>query len=303
MDITILLPGYNEADNLEPLFRQIRTVLDNLKLKAEVLFVNDGSTDDTKEVLETIKEWVSELRVIHHPVRVGLTATIETGILAAKGDIIVYLCSDMQSHPKEDIPKLLSALDDDCDVVLGYRVNRFDCKIVVSWIYNTLVRLLFGLKVHDLNWIKAFRKKCLDNIHLQSDWHRYFPLFAHSQGYKIKEIPTKCYPRGHGKSNFGFGRILIGFLDLLVVKFYLSYMKSPMLFFGSLGVIFIGLGCLLGGCLLFYLIATAFQFRLALGYYVVLILLILMGIQFFSFGFLAEYLVSIRNDIKKNETI
>lgn len=160
---------------------------------------------------------------------------MRTGFRHVRGEVVIFLPSDLESDPEEDIPKLLDKLNEGYDVVAGWRQGRNDGKLFASQIYNAVSRALFGLKAHDMNWIKALRREVLDDLHLRSDWHRFILHIAASKGYRIGEVPVNFYPRQKGKSNYGFARIPVSFLDVLVVKFLMTFSHKPMLFFGGLG--------------------------------------------------------------------
>ncbi len=218
-----------------------------------------------------------------------------TGFRNVTKEVIVFLCSDLQSDPEEDIPKLLDGIEEGYDVVTGWRQGRKEGKIVVSKIYHFLTGKLFGITAHDINWIKAFKREVMNDLQLRSDWHRYIIVIAAAKGYRIKEVKTNYYPRQYGSSKYGKKRILRGLLDLLVVKFELSFRDKPMLLFGSLGFLMMGLSvlCFLG-LLLFY-IHFGYGYRPLLF---LIILLFLSGIQLISLGFMSEIIVSLSDRLK-----
>lgn len=162
---------------------------------------------------------------------------MRTGFRHVRGEVIIFIPADLESDPEEDIPKLLTKLDEGYDVVAGWRQGRNDGKVLASQIYNAVSRALFDVQAHDMNWIKGFRRPVLDDLHLRSDWHRFILHIASEKGYKIGEVPVNFYPRKKGKSNYGITRIPISFLDVLVVKFLMTFSGKPMLFFGGLGAL------------------------------------------------------------------
>lgn len=233
--VSVFIPARNEAGNIPPLMEKIARTFHAHALDGEVIFVDDGSTDATWQEAVAASEKYPFLRLYRHRRSFGLTEAMRTGFRHVRGDVVIFLPSDLEADPEEDIPKLLAKLDEGYDVVAGWRQGRNDGKVFASQIYNMVSRALFGLEAHDMNWIKAFRRAVLDDLHLRSDWHRFILHIAASKGYKIGEVPVNFYPRQKGQSNFGFARIPISFLDVLVVKFLMTFSRKPMLFFGGLG--------------------------------------------------------------------
>lgn len=300
VNITVFIPAYNEERNVLILLKSIFKTLDEHKLDGEVLFVNDGSTDKTRETAELFALKEKRLKVVNHSKRRGLTETFITCRDNAKGKIIVFLPADLESNPKEDIPKLLYKLEEGYDLVIGWRQNRKGLKRFSSKIYNWFSNILFKTNLHDSNWIKVFKKDILKDMELRSDWYRYIPILAKVKGYKIGEVGVKVYKRRYGKSKFGTSRLFIGVLDLLVLKFFISFSKKPMLAFGLMGSALMLLGFIGGAYLIsIKLQGVAIMSRLPLLFLVVL--LILTGIQLFALGFLAEFMSSIREDIRNRK--
>lgn len=299
--ISVILPAYNEKGNVGNVIEKSVKALKDNGYSGEVVLINDGSKDGTKEEAEAVARKYTNVKVVSHRRNEGLTEALLSGFKAAKGNIIVFLCTDLQSDPEEDIPKLVNEVINGYDVVLGWRQGRQGMRTVVSRIYHLLSRIFFGISMHDMNWIKAFRKEVVEQINLRSDWHRYIPVLAKDMGFSIKEVKTSYYPRRSGETKYGPWRVLSGILDLLTIRLELSFVKKPMHLFGSIGLVFILLGFLLGiGMGLQFLIFGS-QNPPSKGFYFVLLLLLIVGIQFFSFGFIAEFLVSIKNKIRSLE--
>lgn len=296
--ISIIIPAYNEEENIPILMSSIDRTFQGHKINGEVVFVDDGSTDDTGDIAEKLTKKYKFMKVEHHGNNLGLTKAIETGFRNATGDIVVIIPSDLQSNPEEDIPKLLEKIEEGYDVVFGWRQGRKGLKIYVSKIYNFLSRILFGISIHDQNWIKAIRKKVIANMNLRSDWHRYLAIIAHHKGYKIAEVKVREYPRKFGKSKFGISRIMIGFFDLISIKLLQSFEEKPMLVFGSIGGIMVLIGFLFGVYLIFLKILGETIGNRPLLFLVVL--LILMGILLFTLGFIAELIVTLREEVRKS---
>lgn len=292
--VSIVVPAYNEVENIAPLMEHFSNMFSESKLNGEVILVDDGSTDKTFLKAKECQEKYNFLKVAVHKRNRGLTDALMTGFSRARGKIFVFWPADLQYLP-EEIPKLIERIDDGYDVVCGWKRGSYGIKRFVSFIYNLLSRIVFRVKVHDLNSVKAFRREIVDDVPWRRDWHRYMVVMAADKGYKIGEVKVKLYPRLSGQSKFGFFRIPIGFLDLLSVKFQLSFMKKPLLLFGFLGLILIFLGIVTGGVAVYLRVAKNEGLRPLL--YLV-ILLVLSGISFFALGFLAEAIVSLKDEIR-----
>jgi glycosyltransferase involved in cell wall biosynthesis len=289
--LSVFIPARNEAGNIPPLMEKIARTLRDHALDGEVVLVDDGSTDGTWNEAVAAAERYPFLRLYRHRRTFGLTEAMRTGFRHVRGDVIIFLPADLESDPEEDIPKLLSKLNQGYDVVAGWRQGRSDGKLLASQIYNVVSRALFNLQAHDMNWIKAFRREVIQDLHLRSDWHRFILHIAASKGYKIGEVPVNFYPRQKGKSNFGMARIPVSFLDVLVVKFLMTFSRKPMLFFGTLG----GLAILAALAIWTYLTILYFntpgnmQQRPLFTFAGVIFVA---GILLFLGGFLAELVVS-----------
>jgi len=301
--VSVVAPAYNEEKCIRLFIDKTIKAFKNNNLKGEILIVNDGSTDKTREIVEVIARKESLVRVINNRKNLGLTSAAWIGFKNAKEDIIVFLPSDLESNPEEDIPALLEPLGDGYDLSVGRRYGgRLNViKRITSYSFNMLARLMFKVQVHDLTWVKAFKKDVISNIELRSDWHRFLVIFVAHKGYKIKEVNTKFYPRKAGKSKFGkYGlmRLPGGFFDLITIKLLLSFSKRPMFVFGFLGTIFLIFG-FIGGVYLsiIKILGGALSPRMPLLFLVVL--LILVGTQLFALGFLTEFLASIKEKIDK----
>lgn len=292
--ISIVVPAHNEERNIPPLLDNFAKMFKESNLRGEVLVVDDGSTDKTFVVTKGLEKKYSFLKTLSNKTHRGVTAALQTGFKNATGDVYLFWPADLQYLP-EDIPKLVRKIEEGNDIVTGWKQGRYGLKTFVSFFYNLLSRWLFKIKVHDLNSVKAFRKEVLEDIALRKDWHRYMVVMAAEKGFKVDEVKLPLYPRKYGKSKFGFWRIPIGVLDLFSVKFQVSFMRKPMLFFGSIGLILLFLGFLTGLAALYLRIFQHEGFRPLL--YLV-ILLILSGISLFGLGFLAEAIVSLKEDIE-----
>ena len=235
--LSVLIPAYNEADNIEELLTRTSQAFASLQVAGELVFVDDGSSDGTGDRVAALQKDFPWARLVRHRRNRGLTAALRSGFRAARGEYIIFLPADLESNPAEDIPKLYEKLQEGYDVVAGWRQGRADGKEFASAIYNTVSRWLFGVQVHDANWIKGFRREVVEALPpLRSDWHRFLVHIAADQGFRVGEVPTTWYPRRTGRSKFGFSRIPISLLDVLVIRFLLTFSQAPMRFFGGLGL-------------------------------------------------------------------
>jgi glycosyltransferase involved in cell wall biosynthesis len=287
--LSVLAPAYNEAGSIPLLIEKLERTLAAVGRSAEVVIVNDGSTDGTADALRAAQERYLWLRVIHHRRNLGLTEALRTGFAAVRGEVIVFIPADLESDPEQDIPALLGKIEEGYDVVAGWRQGRRDGKVFASSIYNLTSRWLFGVQAHDANWIKAFRREVLDSLRLRSDWHRFLLMIASAQGYRVAEVKTSYQPRRWGRSKFGFWRIPKSLLDVLVVRFLLTFSRKPMLFFGSLG-----LGCeLVAGLVGAFLLALyAIEQTQIRPLFTLSLSLAIAGLVLLLVGFLAELIVT-----------
>uniref|UniRef100_A0A7C4CCP7 Glycosyltransferase n=1 Tax=candidate division WOR-3 bacterium TaxID=2052148 RepID=A0A7C4CCP7_UNCW3 len=293
--VSVIVPAYNEAENIEPLLAELAARLDS---SFEVVIVDDGSTDGTLEIASAACARYPFLRVCRLAHNQGKTAAIVAGAEVACGDYLCVFDADLQFSP-EDIVKQVAQLDAGADIVTGRKVGRYE-KRTVSALYNWLARRLFGLKVRDINALKTFRREILDEIHLRKDWHRYLVPLAAARGFRVAEVDVSLRPRHAGTAKYsGRRRIIIGLLDLVAVAFQLSFMRKPMLWFGTLGMLALGLGFLTG--------IVAVALRLAgHGFRPLLYLVILLtvsGLVFFAAGFLGEWLAGVTDRVERIERL
>ncbi|MDA3885739.1 MAG: glycosyltransferase family 2 protein [Candidatus Delongbacteria bacterium] len=294
--ISIFIPAYNEESNIAPLTEKINKVTSkDTHNNFELIIVNDGSSDKTLLELEIAEKKYKFVNVISHKKNLGLTETMKSGFAKCKGEYIVFLPADLESDPEEDIPKLVKKLDEGLDLVAGWRQGRDDGKLLASKIYNVVSKSLFDVKIHDMNWIKAFKREVLDDIELRSDWHRFIVMMAANKGYKIGEVKTNWYPRNSGKSKFGFMRFPKSIIDVLVVKFNMMFGSKPMQFFSMLGSLSMIIGFLGLIFLAIYYFTTQTQIR---PLFTLFTMLIIAGLQLFVTGFLAELVVSQKSVIE-----
>jgi len=294
LKISVVVPAYNEEENIPFLLENFDKMFRESKLEGEVLLVDDGSTDKTFKLAKDYEKKYIFLKALTNKTHRGLTAALQTGFKKATGDIYLFWSADLQYLP-EDIPRLIHKMEEGNDIVTGWRQGDYGIKAFVSFFYNLLSKWLFRVKVHDLNGVKAFRKEVLEDMPLRKDWHRYMAVMAAEKGFKVDEVKIPLYPRRYGKSKFGLWRIPIGVLDLFSVKFQVSFMRKPMLLFGSIGFILLFLGFLTG---LLALYLRIFQHEGLRPLLYLVILLELSGISLFALGFLAEAIVSLREEME-----
>jgi glycosyltransferase involved in cell wall biosynthesis len=244
--ISIVVPARNEEATVGMVVERSFAAFAELGCVGEVLVVNDGSRDGTAQVLASVVERFPNLRVFTHRRSQGMTAALQRMFAASHGEIVILIPADMESDPLVDIPALVQHMEaNDLDVVAGWRQGRQDSKVLASSIYNWVMRTLAQVPVHDGNWIKAMRREVVMSFPpLRSDWHRFLLMFAVHQGFTVGEVQTFYRPRPAGSSKFGWERIPISFLDVLVVKFLLTFSQAPMRFFGGLGLAGIALSLL-----------------------------------------------------------
>ncbi|OGG52239.1 MAG: hypothetical protein A3F84_04030 [Candidatus Handelsmanbacteria bacterium RIFCSPLOWO2_12_FULL_64_10] len=299
-DVTVFIPAHNEEGNIPVLIDKIARTFSDRGIDGEVVFVDDGSTDGTLREAEEEARRYPFLRVIPHRRNLGLTEAMKTGFAHARGDRIVFLCADLTSDPEEDIPKLLGKMDEGYDMVAGWRQGRADGKEPASRVYNAVCRWLFDVDAHDMNWVKAFTREVMEDLTLRSDWHRFVYMLAAEKGYRVGEVPTNCYPRRRGYSKFGWSRIPVSFLDVIALKFQTVFSRKPMIFFGGLGVVLMGVGAALFVYLAYLWLTIQTQQR---PIFTLAVMFILSGLQLFVTGFLADLVVNCDDRIEKIERI
>lgn len=295
--VSIIIPAYNEEETTSTMMSIIDRTFQEHGINGEVIFIDDGSTDGTGDLADKLAKKYDFIKVEHHIRNLGLTKAIETGFRNATGDIVVMIPADLQSDPEEDLPILLEKMGEGYDAVFGWRQGRKGSRIYVSKIYNYLSRILFGISIHDQNWIKAIRKNAISDMDLRSDWHRYLAIIAHHKGYKIAEVKVREHPRKFGKSKFGISRIIFGVFDLVSIKLLQSFEEKPMMIFGSIGGVMMSIGGLFGLYLVYLrLLGETIGDRPLLF---LVVLLILVGILLFTLGFIAELIVTLREDVRR----
>lgn len=308
MDISLVVPLYNEADSLPELHAWIKKVVDENDFSYEVIFVDDGSTDASWCVIKDLMHSDANVRAVRFQRNYGKSAALFCGFERAKGDVVITMDADLQDSPNE-IPELYKMIkEEDFDLVSGWKKKRFDNKFsknIPSKIYNATARMVTGLKLHDMNCgLKAYKNKVVKSIEVFGEMHRYIPYLAKNAGFtKIGEKVVKHQARKYGKSKFGFDRFVHGYLDLFTLWFLSKFGKTPMHFFGLWGSVmfFIGLlAVIVVGAIKLAAIISHIKAPLitSLPYFYVALTMMIIGIQMFLTGFLGELIL--RNSEERN---
>lgn len=290
LELSVVIPIYNEQDNIEQLYRDLKQVLEGLAKSYEIVAVDDGSTDSSFEVLRELHRGDDLLKVVRLRRNFGQAAAFAAGFDRAVGEIIVSMDADLQFDPA-DISKLLDKISEGFDIVSGWRADRretFLTRRLPSMAANWLISRITGVELHDSGCsLKAYRSEVIRNVRLYGELHRFIPALASSIGVHLAEVPVSHYPRRHGKSKYDLSRTLTVILDLLTVKFLLSYATRPMHVFGLLGMLSFAVGTVIAAYLSFI--------RLFLGSPIanrpllfLAILLIFVGVQLVTMGLLGE---------------
>jgi len=301
MDISVVIPLLNEEDSLKELTGQIQSGLSGLNKKYEIIFIDDGSTDSSFDVLMELKKENPHIRIIRFRKNFGKSAALSEGFKKANGSTVITMDADLQDDPKE-ISRMLEKMDAGYDLISGWKKLRHDPmrKTVPSKLFNLVTRLLTGIKIHDFNCgFKAYKREVIKSIPVYGELHRYLPVLAHWQGFRVGEIVVEHHARQYGASKFGVRRFLDGFFDLLTVLFITRYRQKPLHLFGFIGLLF----SITGFGVLLYLSILWFQGHgigqrplLFLG-----VLLVVVGTQSFSLGLIGEMITSTRDSSIKYE--
>ena len=297
--LSIVIPVLNEEKNLFELHSSLHSVLEKIAEDYEIIFVDDGSTDQSYQVMREIFNEDKHVRAIRFRGHFGQSAALDAAFTSANGDIIITIDADLQDDP-ENIPDLLEALKE-FDVVIGYRFKRQDpfTKKAASKIYNWLARRILKVKVHDLNCgLKGYKKEAIQELEALGGMHRYLPALAAWKGFRIGEVKIRHNPRKHGKSKYGFTRLFRGLIDMLTAKYLISYSTRPAHIFGLFGTALSMIGFVTG----LYLVILKFLYDEAIGdrpLLLLAILLIVLGVQMLSFGMMAEMTSRIFYSLKK----
>lgn len=296
-DFSLVIPSYNEAESLPELYEKITAVMAGMKKSYEIIFVDDGSTDGSGRLIEELHRKDERVKLIQFMHNYGKSAALAAGFKVANGGLVVTMDSDLQDDPDE-IPHLFARLETGYDLVSGWKKVRHDpfIKRWTSKVYNYFTSLFSGIRLHDFNCgLKIYRREVVKTMRVYGELHRYLPVIAHRNGFRVTEMPVKHHARKYGSTKFGLARFTRGAFDLLTISFLTRYRMRPLHLFGVLGFIFF-----MGGSVITLLLTwqRIFENRflsnrplLFLG-----VLLIIVGIQFFSLGLLGEMITSMRKE-------
>lgn len=291
--LSLIIPIYNEEGSLLILYDRIVKVMDKIQQPWELILINDGSTDGSKEILNGLADKDERTKVIHFRRNFGQTAAMMAGIDFARGDVIISMDGDLQNDPA-DIPRFLAQLGQGFDVCSGWRKNRKDHALkrkLPSWVANFLISKISGVYLHDYGCsLKAYKRDVIKGVKLYGEMHRFIPIYASWQGARITEIEVTHYPRIHGASKYGIGRTIKVILDLILVKFLAQYAQKPIYVFGSAGLISFFLAFLAGAASLYFKFFGGKSF-ISTPLPLLFVLTGITGILFILMGILAEIII------------
>jgi glycosyltransferase involved in cell wall biosynthesis len=298
-DVSIVVPLYNEVESLPHLKPAIDSVLEREDISAQLIFVDDGSQDGSYDLLQQFMDVDDRVTVIRFRRNQGKSAALAAGFEVVTGKYVITMDADLQDDPKE-IPNLIARVEAGFDMVSGWKKKRHDpiSKTIPSKFFNGVARLSSGIKIHDFNCgLKIYRKEVVETFELYGELHRFIPILAKSQGWEVGELVVQHHPRKWGRTKFGFARFLHGFLDLLTVLFLVRFAARPMHLFGAVGMLFgiVGFGVLTNLTVEWFL-GTPIGDRpiFFLG-----ILLLIVGVQFFSMGLIGEQINHMRQKTER----
>ena len=288
-DLSIVVPLYNEEESLPELYKKIARVCNENKISYDVIFIDDGSRDKSRDVLDSLyKADPDHIKIISFRRNYGKSAALQEGFDAAQGKNVITMDADLQDDPAE-IPSLLAKLDEGYDLVSGWKKKRHDpiSKRIPSKLFNSVTSLVSGVRLHDFNCgLKAYRNEVIKSVQVYGEMHRYIPVLAFWMGFRVTEIPVTHHARKYGKTKYGVTRFLNGFLDLITVVFITKFKRAPLHFFGFTGVFL-------------FVIGLAIEAYLSIGWFSGVpigqrplffmgILMLIVGAQFVLFGLLGE---------------
>jgi glycosyltransferase involved in cell wall biosynthesis len=289
MDISVVIPLYNEEESLRELHQQLRPTLNRMNVRYELLFIDDGSTDNSFRVLRDLKRIDHHVKIIRFRRNYGKSAALSVGFAHAQGNIVVTMDADLQDDPAE-IPGLVKRIREGADLVSGWKKVRRDpiTKTVPSRFFNVVTSLMTGIRIHDFNCgLKAYKKEVVKTVKVYGELHRFIPVLAHWEGFSVGEMVVQHRARKYGRTKFGLGRFWKGFLDLITALFTTRYFRRPLHLFGVWGILAVVAGSVIDSWLIveWFLGATALSNR---PLFLVGVVLVIVGIQFISIGLLGE---------------
>ena len=294
MKLSIVIPIYNESGNLEKLFKELYDALNNNSFDYEILAVNDGSLDNSVDILKTIAKNNRKIKVINFTSNFGQTAAISAGIDHSSGDIIIPIDSDLENDPN-DILSLIAKMSEGYDVVSGWRKSRWQGSFITrklpSIVANLFISKITGIKLHDYGCtLKAYKREVIIGVRLYGEMHRFVPAYASWKGARVTEIAVNYRPRISGRSNYGLSRTFNVILDLILIKFLDKYMNKPIHFFGGIGFVSLLLGFLSGfGAIIFKILDLRDFVETPLPVFSALFIIV--GVQLVVMGIMAEILM------------
>jgi len=304
--VSIVIPLKDEEKSITELYQRLANTLSGLERECEVIFIDDGSTDKTLELLEEIGSKDKRIKIISLVRNFGKAAALSAGFDAAQNDVVVTLDGDLQ-HKPEDIPKFLVKLDKGADMVISWREKRKDntfTRKIPSWFANRFIAKMSGLPLHDFGGtFHAYKRELLDGIELYSELHRFIPALVNWKGgYKIAEVSIENPPRKFGKSNYGLWRVVRVFFDLITIKYFSSYITHSLYFFGLFGLSMLGLGTA-GAVFLIIRKLSGVLILVEHGpLFITSIFLLLVGIQLILFGLMTEVLSRVYHKTSNKKT-
>lgn len=303
-NVSFVIPLKDEAETLEPLYRKILESISSLNLSFEIIFVDDGSTDGSFEIIKRLHKEDPKVKGIRFRRNFGKSSALSAGFKKAMGDIVITMDADLQDDPVE-IPRFIEMINKGYDVVSGWKKIRYDSlsKTLPSRFFNRLTAWATGVDIHDFNCgFKAYKKDVVKSVEIYGELHRYIPALAYGKGFNVGEIVVTHHPRKYGRSKYGWERLVKGLLDLFTVVFLTRFFKRPMHIFGGTGAVIFILGFIINLYLLFYKIFTGALIGnrplLTLG-----VLCMILGVQSFSLGLLGEMINNISSDRKEDDSI
>lgn len=302
MKLSFIIPALNEDESLEILYHEILQNIPNYDY--EIIFIDDGSTDNTLQIMKDLASKDSNIKVISFRKNFGKSSALQVGFEQACGDIVFTMDADLQDNPKE-IPHFIAAINEGNDLVTGWKLKRHDpiSKTLPSKLFNAVTSHTFKLKLHDYNCgFKAYRNVVVKEIDVYGEMHRYVPALAKAKGFKVKELVVEHRARQYGKSKFGIERYLRGYLDLMTVKLVTDYSRSPLYLFGGIGTLLALVGFIIS---LYLVILRIFHIAYLSNRPILFfaVLLMVVGVQFISIGLIGELLVNQNRKMNRDRNI
>lgn len=299
--VSIVIPIFNEKKSVRLLYSQLKNTLDDLGKSYEIIFIDDGSIDNSLSILKDIQGQDRSVRIIQFRRNFGQTAALSAGFDHSRGEIVITLDADLQNDP-QDIPKLLAKVEEGFDIVSGWRKERKDTLLsrrIPSIFANRLISWLTGVKLHDYGCtLKAYKKEVVKNLNLYGEMHRFIPALASWSGISIAEVPVSHHYRRHGRSKYGLTRVVRVILDMITVKFLLSFSTKPIQIFGLWGILSLFLGAISGAAVILIKITHGIDMTGNPLLYLA-VLCSIVGTQFIMMGLLGEILVRIYHESQK----